>query len=791
MALSSDDSIVKRRQYKKIKREYMNKNAVNLFGILSNYDDKYSELYSIPYIPNYKKSLIVSGNTETIDKTNNIGIDMNIYNKCCIFVWGFIDKECIKIEFDEDGDTVAANNSYIKKVLTYKTKYHDKIVENLLKCFTAIVYCNNIYTIAVAGITGFIALFDRKGRCYNIFYAHTDEITKIQYINESYQLVTCSLDGTIKIWNVFHFKHSEYDDDSDDTGSGDDTDDSDSNDESEVNEMKFDNNSITVTKQPSKPVKKFKNIIRNDNDDGIPTPFDDDNIGFNDESHDIVNEVNNLYDNNSGNIIDPKNVVFELDTNPFESYVKKKQSKSPKLNIPSSQSQHLMNINPAPKLKTFKSEPATTLFETLPKYPKRSSKPKTPKKVTNPFGNFDDNEPIIKKPDIPVQNDPTPIKTAPNEVKNPFNKQELMKALMDEEEEVINNDIKIEQEIKKQKEMEIKQQQLSQQIQPNTLDTTELNETEQNIYKNYDNSNNDDNNDEPVMQEFEVIKKKKKKLSKKKKKKLKKKMKKLSSKKVVSNPFNNFDEFDQKFKNKPMDETDEDMDDNKDTNNDNNNSNNNTGNNNESSGGLFTNITSFISENYNKGIKSVVAPAKDTYDNAKNDENKNDSLTVTESVIPSYQAKKRKNWSSKDLLKTVDVNKKNKKKNNIKKKKVKLNPFDESDEDKNKLNALIKKDAIKIKKNNANIESTNPFNNDDNNDVKRTKIKSKAKVIISTNPFDEDSDDNIFISKNNNNNKLKSTNPFDDDFDDDNDNGGLFGNGKKKKNNNDFDELLP
>ena len=92
-----------------------------------------------------------------------------------------------------------------------KSKWYDKTVDYICKEFSALTYCQSIRTLAVAGISGYIALFDSIGTCFNIFFAHTDTITKMIWLDDSKQLVSTGLDGAIKIWNLYHSKYTNID----------------------------------------------------------------------------------------------------------------------------------------------------------------------------------------------------------------------------------------------------------------------------------------------------------------------------------------------------------------------------------------------------------------------------------------------------------------------------------------------------------------------------------------------------------------------------------------------------
>merc|ERR1712228_316826 len=169
----------------------------NIFGTVSNFDANSNVLYSISSIHTIYRDFLIC-NAEENDMMN----DMSIYNQCTIFVWAFTTH--ISVDFNVENQAQNSKNAIKERTWHLKTKWFDKTVNHMCKQLTALTYCHSIKTLVVGGSSGYIALFDCFGSCYNIFCAHTDTITKMIWLNDSKQLVSTGLDGTIKIWKLYH-----------------------------------------------------------------------------------------------------------------------------------------------------------------------------------------------------------------------------------------------------------------------------------------------------------------------------------------------------------------------------------------------------------------------------------------------------------------------------------------------------------------------------------------------------------------------------------------------------------
>lgn len=163
----------------------------NIFGILSNYDSNMNHIYSVPYVNHMN------------NKHTN---DMGMFNRCTIFVWSFTSNIITDVKNSKCKNTTHDPNS--SHVWFLKEQWYCSIIESICHAFSSIVYCTCIHTLVVASITGYVCLFDEHGICFNIFCAHTDIITHMIWIDHTSQLVTCALDGTIKVWNLFHYRYS-------------------------------------------------------------------------------------------------------------------------------------------------------------------------------------------------------------------------------------------------------------------------------------------------------------------------------------------------------------------------------------------------------------------------------------------------------------------------------------------------------------------------------------------------------------------------------------------------------
>ena len=126
---------------------------------------------------------------------------MSSFNKWIVYVWTFTAHINVNHEHDNvDNDNENENKNQNDRWCELKYQWFDSAV-------TSIVFCHAINTLIVGGISRYVCLFIMGGHCYNLFCAHTDAVSKMLWINDTYQLVTCSLDGTIKIWNLNHFKY--------------------------------------------------------------------------------------------------------------------------------------------------------------------------------------------------------------------------------------------------------------------------------------------------------------------------------------------------------------------------------------------------------------------------------------------------------------------------------------------------------------------------------------------------------------------------------------------------------
>ena len=178
----------------------------NIFGTVSNFDANNDVLYSITSIHTIHKDFLICW-----DNDDN---DMSTYHGCTIFVWSFTRHISVDLCVgNECTDSKNGAGAIKERTWHLKAKWFDETVNYVCKELSALTYCHSIKTLVVGGTSGYIALFDSIGICYNIFCAHTDVITKMIWLNDSNQLVSTGLDGTIKIWKLYHTQFADEDDD--------------------------------------------------------------------------------------------------------------------------------------------------------------------------------------------------------------------------------------------------------------------------------------------------------------------------------------------------------------------------------------------------------------------------------------------------------------------------------------------------------------------------------------------------------------------------------------------------
>eukprot|EP00485_Elphidium_margaritaceum_P013498 CAMPEP_0202733168 /NCGR_PEP_ID=MMETSP1385-20130828/188026_1 /ASSEMBLY_ACC=CAM_ASM_000861 /TAXON_ID=933848 /ORGANISM="Elphidium margaritaceum" /LENGTH=1463 /DNA_ID=CAMNT_0049399493 /DNA_START=1 /DNA_END=4392 /DNA_ORIENTATION=+ len=222
----------------------------NMFGTISNFDATHDVLYSIPNIGSMHRDFLIY-DEERVHRHQPRGdsaTDMRTLNPCTIFVWSFTthiqvttpadingadsheqtgDESDSGSDSESDSDSLFSddtNGKQTKQKQKHKQKkkkkkrkhdvfkdrtwhlkceWKDSAVQYACQQFTALVYCASIECLAVAGVTGYIALFNAgTGQCMHMFLAHADTVTKLLWLEERTQLISTALDGTIKIWTL-------------------------------------------------------------------------------------------------------------------------------------------------------------------------------------------------------------------------------------------------------------------------------------------------------------------------------------------------------------------------------------------------------------------------------------------------------------------------------------------------------------------------------------------------------------------------------------------------------------